>query len=55
VLTARQELVLSLTFDREMEAAEIAKLLRISPQTVRSTRHKAIERLRRHFAAEDSS
>ena len=55
LLTARQQLVLSLTFDRGMEAAEIAKLLKISPQTVRSTRHKAIERLRRHFAAEDSS
>ena len=55
LLTARQELVLRLTFDQEMEAAEIAKVLRISPQTVRSTKHKAIERLRRHFAAEDSS
>ena len=55
LLTARQELVLSLTFDQDMDAADIARLLRISPQTVRSTKHKAIRRLRRHFAAEDSS
>jgi len=55
LLTARQELVLSLIFDRDMEADQIAELLKISPQTVRSTKHKAIERLRRHFAAEDSS
>ncbi len=50
VLTGRQRLVLQLLFDREMDAAEAASLLGVSPQTIRTTKHKAIERLRKHFA-----
>ncbi len=55
LLTARQKLVLHLLFDRQMDTPAIAELLGISPQTVRSTRHKAIQRLRKHFAAPNSS
>ena len=49
LLSPRQKLILQLVFDRQMDTAAIAKLLGISAQTVRSTRHKAIERLRKHF------
>ncbi len=55
LLTARQKLVLQLLFERQMETADIAKLLGISAQTVRSTRHKAIQRLRKHFGARPDS
>jgi RNA polymerase sigma factor (sigma-70 family) len=55
LLTARQRLVLHLLFDREMAPAEAARLLGVSQQTVRSTKHKAILRLRKHFTEEDTS
>jgi len=35
-----------------MEVAEIAQALGVDPQTVRSTHHKAMLKLRTHFAAE---
>jgi len=40
-------------YDRDMEVAEIAKSLAVDPQTVRSTHHKAMLKLRSHFAVED--
>lgn len=49
LLTERQALVLSLLYDREMEVADAASLLRVDAQTVRSTHHKAMLRLREHF------
>jgi RNA polymerase sigma-70 factor (ECF subfamily) len=49
LLTPRQLLMLHMFFDREMSVKEIARTLDISPQTVRSTRHKALKKLRRHF------
>lgn len=55
LLSARQKLVLGLLFEREMATDDIAKLLGISAQTVRSTRHKAIQKLRKHFADPNSS
>lgn len=55
LLSARQKLILHLLFDRQMDTSAIAKLLGVSAQTVRSTRHKAIQRLRKHFAAQNSS
>lgn len=55
LLSPRQKLILHLLFDRQMDTPAIAKLLGVSAQTVRSTRHKAIERLRKHFAAPNSS
>lgn len=51
LLSPRQRLVLQLSFDEGLSVEEIARQLAIDPQTVRSTRHKALERLRTHFAA----
>ena len=52
LLTARQRLVLTLLYDRDMEVAEAARLLGVDPQTIRSTHHKAMQRLRSHFAGD---
>lgn len=49
LLSPRQKLILKLIYDRQMDTSAIAKLLGISAQTVRSTKNKAIERLRKHF------
>ncbi len=49
LLSPRQKLILTLIFDRQMDTSAIAKLLGISAQTVRSTKNKAIQRLRKHF------
>ena len=54
ILTARQRLVLKLLFDQEMDVAAVAALLGVSDQTVRSTKHKAMLRLREYFEKEDS-
>jgi RNA polymerase sigma-70 factor (ECF subfamily) len=53
LLSPRQSLVLQLLYDRDMEVAEIAALLAIDAQTVRSTHHKALVKLRAYFAQED--
>lgn len=50
LLSPRQKLVLTLLYEREMDVAEIAAALGIDPQTVRSTHHKAMLKLREHFA-----
>lgn len=50
LLSPRQKLILSLLYERDMEVAEIATALNIDPQTVRSTHHKAMLKLRTHFA-----
>lgn len=52
LLTERQALVLRLLYDREMEVAEAAAFLKVDAQTVRSTHHKAMLRLREHFRIE---
>lgn len=49
LLTERQTLILKCLYDEERDVAEIAQLLRIDAQTVRSTHHKALLRLREHF------
>lgn len=49
LLTERQMLVLKCLYDEEKEVAEVAQLLKIDAQTVRSTHHKALLRLRAHF------
>lgn len=49
ILTARQRLVLTLLYDDEKSVAEVASILDVNEQTVRSTKHKALERLRSHF------
>jgi RNA polymerase sigma-70 factor (ECF subfamily) len=50
LLSPRQAIVLAMIYERDMEVAEIAEALGIDPQTVRSTHHKAMLRLRAHFA-----
>lgn len=52
LLSERQALVLRLLYDKDMDAKEVAGLLGIDSQTVRSTHHKALVKLRRYFAAE---
>ena len=49
LLSPRQRLVLGMLFDRQMSVAEAANVLGIDAQTVRSTKHKAISKLRQHF------
>jgi RNA polymerase sigma-70 factor (ECF subfamily) len=50
LLSPRQKLVLDMSFDQQRTVPEIARALSIDEQTVRSTRHKAIEKLRNYFA-----
>jgi len=52
LLTERQTLILKYLYDEERDVAEIAQILRIDAQTVRSTHHKALLRLREHFREE---
>lgn len=52
LLTARQRLVLHLLFDKDLDPAEVATLIAVEVHTVRSTKHKAIARLREHFAGD---
>jgi RNA polymerase sigma factor (sigma-70 family) len=55
LLTDRQILILKYLYDEERDVAEIAQLLKIDAQTVRSTHHKALLRLRAHFREEPSA
>jgi RNA polymerase sigma-70 factor (ECF subfamily) len=58
LLTGRQRLVLRLLFDEERSVAEAAVIVGVDEQTIRSTKHKAIGRLREHYrteASEDSA
>jgi RNA polymerase sigma factor (sigma-70 family) len=52
LLSPRQREILAMLYDRDMEVAEIAQLLGIDPQTVRSAHHKAMVKLRAHFKAD---
>lgn len=49
LLTERQRLLLHLLVDRQMTVRQAAEFLGIDAQTVRSARHKAVQRLREHF------
>jgi RNA polymerase sigma factor (sigma-70 family) len=49
LLTDRQALMLRLLYDEDRDVTEVAELLKIDAQTVRSTHHKALLRLREHF------
>jgi RNA polymerase sigma-70 factor (ECF subfamily) len=49
LLSPRQALVLSLLYDREMDVSEVALALGVEAQTVRTTHHKALLKLRAHF------
>jgi len=52
LLSPRQREILAMLYDRDMEVADIAAALGIDPQTVRSTHHKAMLKLRAHFKAD---
>ncbi|HET6429247.1 MAG TPA: sigma-70 family RNA polymerase sigma factor [Phycisphaerae bacterium] len=52
LLTARQKLVLQLIYDRDMDPEAVGRVLGISAQTVRSTKHKALQRLREYYEKE---
>ncbi len=53
LLSPRQKLILTLLYERDMEVAEVAAALGVDPQTVRSTHHKAMLKLRSHFASDE--
>src|SRR5665213_1063032 len=55
LLSPRQKLVLTMLYDRDMDVVEIAKSLGVDPQTVRSTHHKAMLKLRTHFAEKEAA
>ena len=52
LLSPRQREILAMLYDREMDVAEIAQALGIDAQTVRSTHHKAMLKLRAYFNAD---
>jgi RNA polymerase sigma-70 factor (ECF subfamily) len=52
LLSPRQQLVLTMLYERDMDVADVAKTLGVDPQTVRSTHHKAMLKLRAHFGPE---
>jgi RNA polymerase sigma factor (sigma-70 family) len=52
LLSPRQQLVLTMLYERDMDVAEIARTLGVDPQTIRSTHHKAMLKLRTHFGPE---
>jgi RNA polymerase sigma-70 factor (ECF subfamily) len=49
LLSPRQRLVLRLLYDRDMSVEEAAAALDVEPQTIRSTKHKALTRIREFF------
>ena len=55
LLSARQALIIEMLYRKEMEVAEVAETLGIDPQTVRSTHHKALTKLRGHFQEEEKA
>ena len=55
LLSPRQREILAMLYDREMDVAEIARALGIDAQTVRSTHHKAMLKLRAYFKADMKS
>lgn len=55
LLSPRQALILELLYKQELEVQEAAAFLKVDPQTVRSTHHKALIKLRQHFANEEES
>jgi RNA polymerase sigma-70 factor (ECF subfamily) len=51
LLTQRQRTILTFLYEQDRSVDEVAQILGISPQTVRSTRHNAIRILREHGPA----
>jgi RNA polymerase sigma-70 factor (ECF subfamily) len=54
LLSRRQQLVLRLLFDQDLSVEEVAGVLGVAPQTVRSTKHNAISALRAHYGVSPS-
>lgn len=52
LLTARQALIMRLLYEEDMDVNEVATMLSIESQTVRSARHKAVTKLRYFFKQE---
>jgi RNA polymerase sigma factor (sigma-70 family) len=52
LLSPRQKEVISMLYDKDMDVAEVASALGVDAQTVRSMHHKALLKLRAHFAPE---
>jgi RNA polymerase sigma-70 factor (ECF subfamily) len=52
LLSDRQALILKLLYEKDMDAADVADMLGIDSQTVRSTHHKALVKLRKYFGRE---
>jgi DNA-directed RNA polymerase specialized sigma subunit len=52
LLSTRQRLVMHLLYDKELAVSNVAEMLSVDAQTVRSTRHKALVKLRRHFGVQ---
>ncbi len=52
LLSARQRLVMTLLFDEQLSVAEAAGFIGVDEQTIRSTKHKALTRLREHLCCE---
>jgi RNA polymerase sigma-70 factor (ECF subfamily) len=53
LLSERQALVLELLYQRDLEVSDAAEIMNVDPQTVRSTHHKALTKLRAHFQQEE--
>ncbi|WP_147822311.1 RNA polymerase sigma factor [Salidesulfovibrio onnuriiensis] len=49
VLTERQQSVLHLLFEKDLDPAEVGRLMGVKTQTVRSIKHQALDRLRAHY------
>lgn len=54
LLSPRQRLVMALTYEDDLDVPEIAARLNVAAQTVRSTRHKALIKLREFFGQNKS-
>lgn len=55
LLSPRQALVIEMLYRKEMDVSDVAATLDVDPQTVRSTHHKALTKLRAHFQAEEEA
>ncbi|MBY0588161.1 sigma-70 family RNA polymerase sigma factor [bacterium] len=49
LLSPRESAILTLLFDQDCDVDEVADRLGIHPQTVRSTKHNALTKLRKHL------
>ena len=52
LLTPRQEMVLRMIFEDDCGTDDVAKILGVNRQTVRSIKHQALTRLRDHYSPE---